>query len=119
APFVARVREDDLVEMAELRARLGDSRLVLLAPRAPERGAGDTQPLASRAAPAGRRGDQAERLDPVAGRTPGARNAYSREPLPEDVLEAPELVVYCGSGVRAAPGGQRLVLAGRDDGRVY
>ena len=102
APFVAHVRDDDVAEMDELRARLDDPRLVLLDARAPERWRGDTEPL-----------------DPVAGRIPGARNAYFLEPLPDDVLEAPELVVYCGSGVTAAPVVQRLVLAGRDDARLY
>jgi thiosulfate/3-mercaptopyruvate sulfurtransferase len=102
APFHARVRDDDLAEKAELLARLDDPRLVLLDARAPERWRGDTEPL-----------------DPVAGRIPGARNAYFAEPLPDDVLDAPELVVYCGSGVSAAPVVQRLVLAGRDDARLY
>jgi thiosulfate/3-mercaptopyruvate sulfurtransferase len=102
APFVARVRDDDVAEMDELRARLDDPRLVLLDARAPERWRGDTEPL-----------------DPVAGRIPGARNAYFLEPLPDEVLDAPELVVYCGSGVSAAPVVQRLVLAGRADARLY
>ncbi|HEY7177852.1 MAG TPA: rhodanese-like domain-containing protein [Gaiella sp.] len=102
APFVARVRDDDTAEMEEIRERLDDPRLVLLDTRAPERWRGDTEPL-----------------DPVAGRIPGARNAYFLAPLPDDVLEAPELVVYCGSGVSAAPVVQRLVLAGRDDARLY
>jgi thiosulfate/3-mercaptopyruvate sulfurtransferase len=102
APFVARVRDDDVADKEEIRGRLGDPRLLLLDARAPERWRGDTEPL-----------------DPVAGRIPGARNAYFLEPLPDDVLEAPELVVYCGSGVSAAPVVQRLVLAGRDDARLY
>jgi thiosulfate/3-mercaptopyruvate sulfurtransferase len=102
AAFVARVRDDDVAEMDELLARLDDPRLVLLDARAPERWRGDTEPL-----------------DPVAGRIPGARNAYFLGPLPDDVLEAPELVVYCGSGVTAAPVVQRLVLAGREDARLY
>jgi thiosulfate/3-mercaptopyruvate sulfurtransferase len=102
APFVAHVRDDDVAEMAELRARLDDPRLVLLDARAPERWRGDVEPL-----------------DPVAGRIPGARNAHFLEPLPDDVLDAPELVAYCGSGVTAAAVVQRLVLAGRDDARLY
>jgi thiosulfate/3-mercaptopyruvate sulfurtransferase len=102
ASFGAHVREDDVAEMRELRTRLGDPRLVLLDARAPERWRGDEEPL-----------------DPVAGRIPGARNAYFLEPLPEDALDAPELVVYCGSGVSAAPVVQRLVLAGRTDTRLY
>lgn len=102
APFVERIRDDDVADKDEIRDRLGDPRLVLLDARAPERWRGDTEPL-----------------DPVAGRIPGARNAYFLEPLPDDALEAPELVVYCGSGVSAAPVVQRLVLAGRDDARLY
>ena len=101
APFVERIRDADVADKEEIRDRLGDPRLVLLDARAPERWRGDTEPL-----------------DPVAGRIPGARNAYFLEPLPDDALEAPELVVYCGSGVSAAPVVQRLVLAGRDDARL-
>ena len=102
APFTARVRGDDVARMDEIRERLGDPSLVLLDARAPERWRGDTEPL-----------------DPVAGRIPGARNAFFEAPLPEGVLDVPELVVYCGSGVSAAPVVQRLVLAGRDDVRLY
>jgi thiosulfate/3-mercaptopyruvate sulfurtransferase len=102
AAFVAHVREDDTIEMDEIRGRLDDPSLVLIDARAPERWRGDVEPL-----------------DPVAGRIPGAHNAYFVEPLPEGLLDAPELAVYCGSGVTAAPVVQRLVLAGRDDARLY
>lgn len=102
ASFVARVRDDDTIDTAEIRDRLGDPSLLLLDARAPERWRGDVEPL-----------------DPVAGRIPGARNAYFADPLPDDVLDAPELAVYCGSGVSAAPVVLRLVLAGRDDARLY
>jgi thiosulfate/3-mercaptopyruvate sulfurtransferase len=102
APFVAHVRDDDTAEMEELRARLDDQELVLVDARAPGRWRGDTEPL-----------------DPVAGRIPGARNAYYLEPLPDDLLDASEVVVYCGSGVTATPVVQRLVLAGRPDVRLY
>ena len=102
AAFVAHVRDDDVAEMDEIRQRLGDPALVLVDARAPERWRGDTEPL-----------------DPVAGRIPGARNAFFEESLPDGLVDAPELVVYCGSGVTAAPIVQRLVLAGRDDARLY
>jgi thiosulfate/3-mercaptopyruvate sulfurtransferase len=102
APFAAHVRDDDTIGAAEIRERLGDPSLVLLDARAPERWRGDVEPL-----------------DPVAGRIPGARNAHFVDPLPADVLDAPELAVYCGSGVSAAPVVLRLVLAGRDDARLY
>jgi thiosulfate/3-mercaptopyruvate sulfurtransferase len=103
ATFVPRLRDDDTAEMDELRARLDDPSLVLVDTRSPERWRGDTEPL-----------------DPVAGRIPGAVNAFFEEPgFPEGLLEAPELVVYCGSGVSAVPVLQRLLLAGREDVRLY
>lgn len=102
ATFAPRPREDDTIEADELRERLGDPALAVVDARAPERWRGDVEPL-----------------DPVAGRIPGARNAYFVEPLPEDLTDAPELAVYCGSGVTAAVVVQRLVLAGRDDTRLY
>ena len=102
AAFVPRVRDDDVIEADEIRERLGDPSLVLLDARARERWRGDVEPL-----------------DPVAGRIPGARNAFFEEPLPGDATEAPEIAAYCGSGVTAAVTAQRLVLAGRDDVRLY
>jgi thiosulfate/3-mercaptopyruvate sulfurtransferase len=102
AAFEPHVRDDDLIEADEILARLGDPSLVLLDARAPERWRGDVEPL-----------------DPVAGRIPGARNAFFEEPLPPGSDEPPEIVAYCGSGVTAAVVAQRLVLAGRDDVRLY
>ncbi len=102
AAFVPHVRDDDLIDAEEIRARLDDPSLDLLDARAPERWRGDVEPL-----------------DPVAGRIPGARNAFFEEPLPADATEAPEIAAYCGSGVTAAVIAQRLVLAGRDDVRLY
>lgn len=100
--LVARVRSDDVIEMGEIRARLGDPSLVLLDARAPERWRGDVEPL-----------------DPVAGRIPGARNAHFEAPLPADLAAAAELAVYCGSGVTACVVVQRLVLAGHERVRMY
>ena len=102
ALFVARERSDDMIEAEEVLERLGDSSLVLLDARSPERWRGDTEPL-----------------DPVAGRIPGARNAFFELPFPADVLDAPELAAYCGSGVTAAVVVQQAVLAGRHDIRLY
>jgi thiosulfate/3-mercaptopyruvate sulfurtransferase len=100
--FTARERTDDVIEADEILARLGDSSLVLLDARSEERWRGDTEPL-----------------DPVAGRIPGARNAYFELPLPPGATDPPELAVYCGSGVSACVPLQRLILAGRTDARLY
>jgi thiosulfate/3-mercaptopyruvate sulfurtransferase len=100
--FRPRLRSDDVIEADEILARLDDPTLVLYDARAPERWRGDTEPL-----------------DPVAGRIPGARNAYFEEPLPVDATAPVEVAAYCGSGVTAAVVVQRLVLAGRDDARLY
>lgn len=102
AEFVPRPRTDDVIAHDEILARLDDSELVLLDARAPERWRGEVEPI-----------------DRIAGRIPGARNAFFEQPLPEDVLDAPELAVYCGSGVTACVPLMRLVLAGRDDARLY
>jgi thiosulfate/3-mercaptopyruvate sulfurtransferase len=100
--FVPRVRTDDVIEADEILARLGDPSLVLYDARSPARWRGDSEPL-----------------DPVAGRIPGARNAFFEEPLPGEATEATEVAAYCGSGVTAAVVVQRLVLAGREDARMY
>lgn len=100
--LVARARSDDVIEMDEIRARLGDPSLVLLDARAPERWRGDVEPL-----------------DPVAGRIPGSRNAHFEAPLPAGLPADAELAVYCGSGVTACVVVQRLLLAGHERVRMY
>ena len=101
--FVARPRTDDTADAEELLRRLGDPGLVLVDSRAPERYRGEVEPI-----------------DPVAGRIPGSLNHYfaAPEPLPADVLEAEDVVVYCGSGVTACVDVLALSLAGRD-ARLY
>ena len=104
ARFEAHPRDDDIATSEELLERLRDPALVLVDARASERWRGEVEPI-----------------DPVAGRIPGARNRYYLDdaPLPADLVEAPELVVYCGSGVTACAVLHELVLAGRDDARLY
>src|SRR5204863_6412775 len=91
--FEARPRKDDTIDAAELRERLDDPALDLLDARAPERYAGEREPI-----------------DPVAGHIPGARNVPYADLAPEgrwlpsaglrDRLEGGgEIVAYCGSGV--------------------
>lgn len=102
--FVLRPRGDDTADAAELLERLGDASLTLVDARAPERWRGESEPI-----------------DPVAGRIPGALNRFflDESPLPQELLDAPDLVVYCGSGVTACAVLHELHLAGRADARLY
>jgi thiosulfate/3-mercaptopyruvate sulfurtransferase len=100
--FRARPRTDDTIAAEEILARLGDPSLTLLDARSRVRWLGENEPL-----------------DPVAGRIPGALNIPFDEPLPPGATAAPEIVTYCGSGVTACVVAQKLVLAGRDDVRLY
>lgn len=100
--FLPRLRTGDVIEADEILSRLGDSTLALYDARSPSRWRGDEEPL-----------------DPVAGRIPGSRNAFFEQPLPDGAADAPEVAVYCGSGVTACVVAQRLVLAGRADVRLY
>jgi thiosulfate/3-mercaptopyruvate sulfurtransferase len=102
ASFEARLRTDDTISAEEILPRLDDPALVLLDARSPERWRGDLEPL-----------------DPVAGRIPGARNAFFEHPLPEQAAAAAEIVAYCGSAVTACVTIHQLVLAGREDARLY
>ena len=100
--FHARPRSDDTIEAEEILARLGDGSLTLFDARSRIRWLGEEEPL-----------------DPVAGRIPGAHSAPFDEPLPPDAAAAPGPVAYCGSGVSAAVTAQKLIVAGRDDVRLY
>jgi thiosulfate/3-mercaptopyruvate sulfurtransferase len=102
ADFVPRAREGDTVEADELATRLGESGLVVVDARLPERYRGEVEPI-----------------DPVAGRIPGAVNAPFPEELPPGLADARELVAYCGSGITAAVVLLRLAQAGRDDAKLY
>jgi thiosulfate/3-mercaptopyruvate sulfurtransferase len=102
--FLPRPREGDTIGAEELSARLGDPGLVVVDARAPERYRGEVEPI-----------------DPVAGRIPGAVSwpyANSAE-LPPEVLDAEEVVVYCGSGVTACIDLLALAQAGRPDAKLY
>ncbi len=100
--FRAQPRSDDIITADEILARLDDPSLVLLDARSRARWLGEEEPL-----------------DPVAGRIPGARHAYFEDPLPASATDAPELAAYCGSGVTACVVAQKLILAGREDVRLY
>jgi thiosulfate/3-mercaptopyruvate sulfurtransferase len=102
--FVARPRSDDTADAGELLRRLDDPALTIVDARAPERHRGEVEPI-----------------DRIAGRIPGSRNLYFVDPLPlpRELLDAEELVLYCGSGVTACVDVLALTLAGRDDVRLY
>lgn len=104
ATFRPRPRSDDTATAEELLGRLGDAELVLVDARAAERWRGEVEPI-----------------DKVAGRIPGARNLPFEQavPPPPELLDAKELVVYCGSGVTACVDLLALSLAGRPDARLY
>ena len=97
AELTLRPRDDDTIEAAELDRRRND--LVVVDARLASRWRGEANPI-----------------DKVPGRIPGARSAPWNESPPE--LPEGELVAYCGSGVTAAVLLHRLHLAGRD-GKLY
>jgi thiosulfate/3-mercaptopyruvate sulfurtransferase len=97
AQFVPQPRTDDTIEAHELAARLDE--LLVVDARVPSRWRGEANPI-----------------DRVPGRIPGALNAPWNEPLPE--LPQGELIAYCGSGVTACVPLHRLSLQGRD-GKLY
>jgi thiosulfate/3-mercaptopyruvate sulfurtransferase len=104
AQFEARPREGDTIAADELARRLGDPGVLVLDARAPARFLGEANPI-----------------DKVPGRIPGARNLpfTSDEPVPADVLAAKEIVAYCGSGVTSCVTLLALAEAGRPDAKLY
>jgi thiosulfate/3-mercaptopyruvate sulfurtransferase len=102
--FVPRPRTDDTIGAEELERLRGSDGLVLLDARAPERYRGEVEPI-----------------DPVAGHVPGALNLPFTEvgEISAEVLEAEEIVAYCGSGITATVVLLALARAGRGDARLY
>ena len=97
ADLTLQPRTDDTIEADELATRLQE--LVVVDARIPSRYRGE-----------------ANAIDKVPGRVPGALNAPWNEPV-QDLPEG-ELVAYCGSGVTASVVLHRLALAGRE-GKLY
>ena len=94
------------IDAGELQSRLDGDGLVVLDARASERYRGEVEPI-----------------DPVAGHIPGALNVPFTDVfaagLPDEAVEADEVVVYCGSGVSACVVLLALAQAGRPDARLY
>jgi thiosulfate/3-mercaptopyruvate sulfurtransferase len=99
AVFRPRERTGDTIDVEEIVRRLDDPDLVLVDARLPARWRGEANPI-----------------DKVPGRIPGAVNAPWNEELPE--LPDGEVVAYCGSGVTSSVTVHRLWLAGRE-ARLY
>jgi thiosulfate/3-mercaptopyruvate sulfurtransferase len=95
--FTPRSRDDDTIGAPELARR--HEELVVVDARLPSRWRGE-----------------ANDIDKLPGRIPGALNAPWSDPVPQ--LPEGELVVYCGSGVTATVVLHKLHLAGRD-GKLY
>jgi len=102
--FEPRERTGDTIDADDLARRLGEDGLVIVDARAPERFRGDQEPI-----------------DPVAGHIPGAWNVPFTDalPVPDSILAADEIVVYCGSGVTACVDVLALERAGRSDAKLY
>jgi thiosulfate/3-mercaptopyruvate sulfurtransferase len=102
--FAATDPRDDTLDADELAARLGDPRLTIVDARAPSRYAGEPHPM-----------------DAKRGHIPGAVSAFYGDdtPFPDELLRAPELVTYCGSGVTSCVTLLRLARAGRPDAKLY
>jgi thiosulfate/3-mercaptopyruvate sulfurtransferase len=102
--FLPNLRDGDMIEAEEIVERLDDPKLILVDARLPERFRGEPN-----------------QIDKVPGRIPGARNLpyTSNDPLPDDVLAAEEIAVYCGSGVTACVTLFALANAGRADAKLY
>ena len=104
ARFEPRLRTDDTMSAEEVAERLDDRRLVVVDARIEPRWRGEPNPI-----------------DKVPGRIPGSVNMPFTDdgPIPEEVLAAPEIVVYCGSGVTSCVPLLRLARAGRPDAKLY
>jgi thiosulfate/3-mercaptopyruvate sulfurtransferase len=102
--FEAHPRDGDTMSGEEIAARLDDDSLVVVDARIESRWRGEPNPI-----------------DKVPGRIPGAVNMPFTDdgPLPEEVLAAAEIVVYCGSGVTSCVPIFRLARAGRPDAKLY
>jgi thiosulfate/3-mercaptopyruvate sulfurtransferase len=102
--FEPRARNDDTLDAEAIAVRLGDPSFVVVDARPPARFRGEPNPI-----------------DRVLGRIPGAVSLPWPEEgeLPAWILEAGDVVVYCGSGVTACVPLHALARAGREDAKLY
>jgi thiosulfate/3-mercaptopyruvate sulfurtransferase len=104
AVFEPRPRAGDTIDADELARRLGDAGVALVDARPPARFHGEPNPV-----------------DRVPGRIPGAVSVpwNGDGEVPASVLEADEVIVYCGSGITACVPLLALARAGRPDAKLY
>jgi thiosulfate/3-mercaptopyruvate sulfurtransferase len=104
AAFEPRERSDDVVDAEEVATKLGNAAVAFVDARLPARFRGEPNPV-----------------DRVPGRLPGAVNVPwdGEGELPASVLEAEEVIAYCGSGVTACVPLLALARAGRPDTKLY
>jgi thiosulfate/3-mercaptopyruvate sulfurtransferase len=102
--FQPRERSDDVVGAEDVATKLGNPAVAFVDARLPPRFRGEPNPI-----------------DRVPGRIPGAVNVPwdADVQLPAAVLEADEVIVYCGSGVTACVPLLALARAGRPDAKLY
>jgi thiosulfate/3-mercaptopyruvate sulfurtransferase len=104
AVFEPRPRAGDTIAAEEIATKLGDPAVAFVDARVPARFRGEPNPV-----------------DRVPGRIPGAVNMpwNGDGEVPPALLEADELIVYCGSGVTACVALLALARAGRPDAKLY
>ncbi len=104
AVFEPRARSGDTLDAEAIAARVDDPALVIVDARLPARFRGEPNPV-----------------DRVPGRIPGAVNLpwSGDSELPTALLEAKEVVAYCGSGVTACVVLHALARAGRPEAKLY
>jgi thiosulfate/3-mercaptopyruvate sulfurtransferase len=102
--FQPRPRAGDTIAAEEIATKLGDPKVAFVDARVPTRFRGEPNPV-----------------DRVPGRIPGAVNMpwNGDGDVPPALLEADELIVYCGSGVTACVPLLALARAGRQEARLY
>jgi thiosulfate/3-mercaptopyruvate sulfurtransferase len=115
--FVPHVRSHLLVDIQDVKARKDKPGVALVDSREGDRYRGEREPI-----------------DPVAGHIPGAVNYFwkdvtredgfihpveDQQALWQDLTQAEEIMVYCGSGVTACVNLLSLALTGMQTGRLY
>lgn len=116
ATFIPRPRPELVVSMADVRDRLEDPSTLLIDARGPERYRGEREPIDKKAGhiPSALNKPYAENLEHGRFKDPAALRERFQE-----LEEAGEIIVYCGSGVSATHDLIALEVAGFKGARLY